>query len=43
MDLETIADLQRLPGMLSERGYSAADIENVMHGNWVRFLLKAWK
>jgi membrane dipeptidase len=42
LDLETIADLQRLPGMLAERGYSDADIEKVMHGNWVRFLLKAW-
>ena len=43
MDLDTIADLQRLPGMLAERGYSQADVEKVMHGNWVRFLLKAWK
>ncbi|MBC9934208.1 dipeptidase [Chitinophaga qingshengii] len=42
-DLETIADLQRLPDMLSKRGYAAADIENIMHGNWLRFLRKAWK
>jgi membrane dipeptidase len=42
LDLDTIADLQKLPGMLSERGYPAADVEKVMHGNWVRFLLKAW-
>ncbi len=39
-DLETIADLQKLGPMLAARGYSAADIENVMHGNWLRFLRK---
>lgn len=42
-DLDTIADLQRLPGMLKERGYSDADIEAIAHGNWVRFLKHAWK
>jgi membrane dipeptidase len=42
-DLETIADMQRLPELLSRRGYSAADIENVMHGNWLRFLRNAWR
>ena len=41
-DLETIADLQKLPQLLSKRGYSAEDIENVMHGNWLRFFRKAW-
>ena len=41
-DLETIADLQKLPALLSKRGYKANDIENVMHGNWLRFLRKAW-
>ena len=41
-DLETIADLARVPGMLANRGYSAADIEKVMHGNWLRFLRAAW-
>ncbi|NII26270.1 peptidase M19 [Pseudoflavitalea sp. X16] len=42
-DLETIADLQKIPHLLSQRGYAAADIENIMHGNWLRFLRKAWK
>jgi len=42
LDVDTIADLQKLPGMLSQRGYRAADIEKIMHGNWVRFLVKAW-
>lgn len=42
-DLETIADLQTLPNLLSKRGYSPKDVEKVMFGNWVRFLRKAWK
>ena len=42
-DLETIADLQKLPGLLKDRGYTEADIENIMHGNWLRFLRKTWK
>ncbi|MBI4558237.1 MAG: membrane dipeptidase [Candidatus Hydrogenedentes bacterium] len=37
-DFDTIADLQRLPAMLAERGYTDADIANIMHGNWLRFL-----
>jgi len=41
-DLETIADLQKIEGLLQKRGYSQKDIENVMHGNWLRFLRKAW-
>ena len=41
-DLETIADLQKIPGLLRERGFSPADIEGVMHGNWLRFFRKAW-
>ena len=41
-DLETIADLQKVPAMLKKRGYSDTDIENMMHGNWLRFLRKAW-
>lgn len=42
-DLETIADLQRLPDLLAGRGYEEEDIENIMHGNWLRFLRKAWR
>ncbi|HSM49288.1 MAG TPA: membrane dipeptidase, partial [Draconibacterium sp.] len=41
-DLETIADLQTLPGLLSKRGYTAQDTEKVMSGNWLEFLKKAW-
>lgn len=42
-DLETIADLQKLDGLLALRGYATTDIENILHGNWIRFLRKAWK
>ncbi|MFH1086908.1 MAG: membrane dipeptidase, partial [Chloroflexota bacterium] len=41
-DLDTIADLQRVPGLLARRGYSQGDIEAIMHGNWVRFFRAAW-
>lgn len=41
-DLETIADLQKIPELLQRRGYNASDIEKVMHGNWLNFLKKAW-
>lgn len=41
-DLETIADLQRIPDLLTKRGYKKEDIEGVMHGNWLRFLRNAW-
>lgn len=41
-DLDTIADLQRLPEMLKARGYALADIEKILHGNWVRFFTTAW-
>ncbi|GGI25312.1 dipeptidase [Pedobacter mendelii] len=41
-DLETIADLQKIPDLFRKRGYNDTDIENLMHGNWLRFLRKAW-
>lgn len=42
-DLETIADLRKLPALFLKRGYSQENIENIMHGNWLRFLRNAWK
>lgn len=42
-DLDTIADLNRLPQLLRQRGFSEADVTNIMHGNWLYFLQKAWK
>jgi membrane dipeptidase len=41
-DLDTIADLQRIPGYLKKRGYSDIDIEGIMHANWLRFFKDAW-
>jgi len=41
-DLETISDLQKIETLLANRGYTEKDIDNVMHGNWLRFLRKAW-
>jgi len=41
-DLEDIADLQNLKGILSRRGYSSTDIENIFYKNWLRFLRNAW-
>ncbi|GAB3903574.1 membrane dipeptidase [Larkinella knui] len=41
-DLDTIADLQKLTGLLAARGYSPGDIENIFYKNWLRFLRKAW-
>ncbi len=42
-DMDGISDLQKLPGLLQKRGYSDTDIVNIMHGNWLRFLRKAWE
>ncbi len=41
-DIETIADLNKIPTLLSQRGYSKEDIEKVTSKNWLRFLKKAW-
>lgn len=41
-DLESIADLQRLAGLLASRGYGPADVEAILHGNWVRRLNEVW-
>ncbi|RFS22069.1 peptidase M19 [Chitinophaga silvatica] len=40
-DLETIADLQLMPALFEKRGYSKTDIENIMHGNWLRIFRSA--
>ncbi len=37
LDVETIADLQRLGDILSKRGYTDHDIEGVFHENFLRF------
>jgi membrane dipeptidase len=37
LDLDTIADLQKIPDLLRKRGYSEADVKAILYGNWVRF------
>lgn len=41
-DVETIADLQKIPVLMEKRGYQIKDIQHMMHGNWTRFLENAW-
>ncbi len=41
-DLETIADLQKIPNLLKKRGYTEGDVEGIMHGNFVQFLKNTW-
>jgi membrane dipeptidase len=43
LDLDSIADLRRVPELLRARGYSAADVEGILHGNFLRFLRGALK
>jgi membrane dipeptidase len=40
-DLETIADLARIPDLLRERGYSEEAIDLISSGNFARFLSEA--
>lgn len=42
-DMNSIADLQKYQSILSRRGYGQEDIDNIFHGNWLRFLKRAWK
>jgi membrane dipeptidase len=41
-DLDTIADLAKLPNLLRRRGYSDDDVRNIAHGNFIRFVRAAW-
>ena len=41
-DLQSIADLQNLRGLLEKRGYQAEDIANIFHGNFIRFIRETW-
>lgn len=42
-DLDTIADLQKIPSMLHNKGYSHDDINNIMHQNFITFLRRVWR
>ncbi len=41
-DINTIADLQKIPALLKARGYTEAEIVKIMHGNFLRFLKRVW-
>jgi len=41
-DLDTIADLQKLPAMLRQKGFSPSEVEQIMHRNYTDFLHRAW-
>jgi membrane dipeptidase len=41
-DLDTIADLQKIPDLLRQRGYAEDDVRAIMHGNWLRLFREAW-
>ena len=42
LDLDTVADLRRVPDLLRRRGYPEQDVAAIAHGNWVNFFLRAW-
>jgi len=42
-DIDTIADLQKVPELLLKRGFSDQEIEKVCSGNFLNFLRRAWK
>jgi membrane dipeptidase len=41
-DMNSIADLQKFEAILSKRGYTSQDIDNIFSQNWLRFIRKAW-
>jgi membrane dipeptidase len=42
LDLQSIADLQKLTALLAARGYQTEDITGIFHLNFINFLRQAW-
>lgn len=42
LDIETIADLQKIGILLEEKGYLEEDIQNILSLNWINFLARNW-
>ena len=42
-DLDTIADIQKIVSILTQRGYNREDIDKIMHGNFIRYLKEYFK
>ena len=43
IDYDTIADLQRFPGIMVDCGYSEEDVRKMAHGNLLRLFHNAWR
>ena len=43
LEVDSIADLQRLGPLLRARGYTSGEVEGIAHGNFVRFLQEVWR
>ena len=41
-EIDTIADLQKLPDMLRAKGYKSSEITGIMNLNFIRFLERSW-
>ena len=37
-EMDSVADLQVISSGLKARGYGETDVENILGGNWLRFL-----
>lgn len=42
-DVDTISDLQKIPALLSQRGYSETDIQKITSQNLINFLKRVWR
>lgn len=42
VEIDTIADLQKLPDMLKAKGYKSSEITGIMNLNFIRFLERSW-
>lgn len=42
IEIDTIADLQKLPKLLTQRNYSQDDVDKILSGNFLNFIKKAW-
>ncbi len=43
MDIDTIADLQKIPALLRSRGYREEEVINICSGNFLGFLRRVWE
>ena len=41
-DMDTIADIVKFKSILTSRGYTEENIDNIFFGNWLRIISKAW-